>query len=108
MSTTHSLYVLDMSKMEHLDGNNYKRWFEHMLFCFMQIELIYVLLMKPKFGKFAKFFEFESTDVAKDTARNDNEKDNFVQDPTRCYEKGNLTCNDMLLHHMLNVLFEIY
>jgi len=35
----------DMNKIEHLEGNNYKRWSERILFYFAQIELIQLELL---------------------------------------------------------------
>jgi len=100
----------NMSIMEHLDGNNYERCTERMLFCSTYIEVVYMLFMNPSSAEFARaakvndLTEIKIINPSKQTAR----KDDVIQDPKRNYKKNNLTCRGMLLHYMSNVLFEIY
>jgi len=45
-------FVLDISKVEYLDDNNYRRWVERMLFYFVQVEDAHVQFMEPKCAEF--------------------------------------------------------
>lgn len=78
-------FVLDMSKLEPLDGKNYKRWSQRILFYLDQIEVDYVL-----FNKIVPIDEPSLT--------NYNTK----------FDKDNKTCRGMMLHYMTNVVFDIY
>ncbi|KAL9241754.1 hypothetical protein vseg_015824 [Gypsophila vaccaria] len=39
--------ISDLSKLEPLDGNNYKRWSQKLLMFFKQLEIDYVLFNDP-------------------------------------------------------------
>ena len=77
--------IPDMSKMEPLDGKNYKRWAIRMRFYLEQIDVAYVLdeIIEP-----------------------DN-KDNLSESELK-FVKDDRTCKGMLLHHMSNSLLDIY
>jgi len=60
---TPNTYVPAMSKMEHLDRNNYKRWSERKLFYFIQIEVAYVLFMNPSSTEFARIARVGSAEI---------------------------------------------
>jgi len=63
-------FLPDMFKMEskHLDGNNYRRWAECILFEFTQIEIAYALLMESKDAESTviEIIVIESDDVVKE------------------------------------------
>ena len=77
--------IPDMSKLEPLDGKNYKRWAVRMRFYLEQIDVAYVI-----------------SDVVKPV--NDDELHDFEVK----FAKDDRTCKGMLLHHMSNALLDIY
>jgi hypothetical protein len=77
--------IPDMSKLEPLDGKNYKRWAVRMRFYLEQIEIAYVLddVVEPDDETELHAFELK-------------------------FAKDDRTCKGMLLHHMSNTLLDIY
>ncbi|KAK9714255.1 hypothetical protein RND81_06G081900 [Saponaria officinalis] len=80
--------VPDLSKMELLDGKTYRRWSEKILFYFQQYEIDYVLFQEPQSTK-------ESS--TSETVKSDNKS-----------AKDNRTVRGVMLHYMVDNLFDIY
>ncbi|CAN1283559.1 hypothetical protein LINPERPRIM_LOCUS18385, partial [Linum perenne] len=47
---TQNRFIPDLSKLEALDGSNYKRWSQRVLIFLEQIEVDYVLFSDPPSG----------------------------------------------------------
>ncbi|KAL9232668.1 hypothetical protein vseg_007750 [Gypsophila vaccaria] len=47
MAAISNCIIADLSKLELLDGNNYKRWSQKLLIFFEQLEIDYVLFKDP-------------------------------------------------------------
>ncbi|XP_074318317.1 uncharacterized protein LOC141655122 [Silene latifolia] len=80
--------VPSLSKMELLDGKNYRRWSEKILFYFLQYEIEYVLFQEPQSTE-----ESSSSEIVK-------------PDPKAV--KDNNTVRGVMLHYMVDNLFDIY
>ncbi|VFQ69567.1 unnamed protein product [Cuscuta campestris] len=114
--------LLDRSKLEPLNGKNYRRWSQKMLIFFEQLEVDYVLFEDAP----TDFVEDVNTtddstaptaDVAatkavatpeksKRTASKDKAKGD--DQAKRKYEKDNKTVRGHLLSHMTNPLFDLF
>ena len=77
--------IPDMSKLEPLDGKNYKRWAVRMRFYLEQIDVAYVL-----------------DDIVEPV-----DKDDLSEYEIK-FSKDDRTCKGMLLHYMSNSLLDIY
>ncbi|KAK9672483.1 hypothetical protein RND81_12G103500 [Saponaria officinalis] len=84
---THKI-VPDLSKMELLNRKNYRRWFEKILFYFQQYEINYVLFQEPQYTE-----ESSTSEIVK---------------PDNKSSKDNRTVRDVMLHYMVDNLFDIY
>ncbi|KAK9714978.1 hypothetical protein RND81_06G135000 [Saponaria officinalis] len=83
-----SRIIPDLSKLEPLDGNNYKRWSKKLLMFSEQLEVDYVLFYK---------------DPPKPVVPTDsNEKE------IKKFEKDNKTARRHLLNHMTKTLFDLF
>ncbi|XP_074318406.1 uncharacterized protein LOC141655214 [Silene latifolia] len=80
--------VPGLSKMELLDGKNYRGWFEKILFYFQQYEIDYVLFQEPQTSEVSSLSE---------TVKLDNRS-----------TKDNKTIRGVMLHYMVDNLFDIY
>ncbi|XP_016432970.1 uncharacterized protein LOC107759520 [Nicotiana tabacum] len=95
MATTLNKTLPDLSKLEPLDGNNYKRWSQKFLIFFEQLEVDYILFNDPP------------TDIVTD---NSNSANIIVDDDAtkKKFEKDNKTVRGHLLNHMTNPLFDLF
>ncbi|KAL0309191.1 UNVERIFIED_CONTAM: hypothetical protein Sradi_5861400 [Sesamum radiatum] len=94
----------DLSKMEPLDGTNFKRWSQKLLIFFEQLEVDYVLFTDPP----------EITPQTTDASTAIVTTSQTVTDSSRRedelkvkYEKDNKTVRGHLLNHMTNTLFDL-
>ncbi|XP_074299326.1 uncharacterized protein LOC141630397 [Silene latifolia] len=83
--------VPGLCKMELLDGKNYRRWSEKILFYFSQYEIDYVL-----------FQESQSTQSTEDSSSSE------IVKPDPKFAKDNKTVRSVMLHYMVDNLFDIY
>lgn len=95
--------VPDLSKLEHLDGTNYKRWSQKLLIFFEQLEVDYVLYVElpietQSIGIPATLI---TTPLAETTKASDS-------DYKKKYKKDNKTIRGHLFNHMNNSLFDLF
>lgn len=83
----------DLSKLEPLDGSNYKRWSQKLLIFFEQLEVDYVL-----------FTNVEDNGAAA-LPLNDKAADDQMK---KKLEKDNKTIRGHMLNHMSNTLFDLF
>ncbi|XP_075103853.1 uncharacterized protein LOC142178411 [Nicotiana tabacum] len=95
MTTTLNKTLPDISKLEPLDGNNYKRWSWKLLIFFEQLEVDYVL-----FNDLPADIVAESSNTANIVVADDAAKKKF--------KKDNKTVRGHLLNHMTNPLFDLF
>ncbi|XP_019239111.1 PREDICTED: uncharacterized protein LOC109219134 [Nicotiana attenuata] len=95
MATTLNKTLPDLSKLEPLDGNNYKRWSQKLLIFFEQLEVDYVLFNDPPADIVANSSNAANIAVADDAAK-------------KKFEKDNKTVRGHLLNHMTNPLFDLF
>ncbi|XP_074293549.1 uncharacterized protein LOC141620626 [Silene latifolia] len=94
-----SKIVPDMSKLESLDGHNFKRWSQKLLMYFEQLEIDYVLFNDPP--KPITPTDVETTPpAAKDVKSNEENIAKFVKD--------NKTARCHILNNMTNTLFDLF
>ncbi|GAA0152025.1 hypothetical protein LIER_10612 [Lithospermum erythrorhizon] len=89
----------DRSKLEPLDGNNYKRWSQKVLIFFKQIEIDYVLFNDPPVPLATGSVE-ETPPITALVKKNE---DDVVK-----YEKDNKTARYHILNHMVDNLFDLF
>ncbi|XP_070036332.1 uncharacterized protein [Nicotiana tomentosiformis] len=101
MATTLNKTLPDLSKLEPLDYNNYKRWSQKLLILFEQLEVDFVLFNEPpahvvsNTTNVADSSNINAIVVAYDAAK-------------KKYEKDNKTVRGHLLNHMTNTLFDLF
>ncbi|XP_075076386.1 uncharacterized protein LOC142163035 [Nicotiana tabacum] len=95
MATTLNKTLPDLSKLEPLNGNNYKRWSQKLLIFFEQLEVDYVLFNDPPADIVVDSSNVANIIVADDAAKNK-------------FEKDNKTVRGHLLNHMTNPLFDLF
>ncbi|CAN0840217.1 Retrovirus-related Pol polyprotein from transposon TNT 1-94, partial [Linum grandiflorum] len=109
--------IADLSKLEALDGSNYKRWSQRMLIVLEQLEVDYVLFSDPPSQKIASSSSAADVINIEDAAKKDTPaKDKSVQetvsksskqsDPEK-YAKDNKTARGLILNHMVNEVFDL-
>ncbi|KAL0461372.1 UNVERIFIED_CONTAM: hypothetical protein Slati_0024800 [Sesamum latifolium] len=95
--------LLDLSKLEPLDGTNYKRWSQKLLIYFEQLDVDYVLFQTPPEtpaeASVLAITPADSCTVAT-TKLDDKAKKKFNRD--------NKTVRGHLLNHMNNSLFDLF
>ncbi|KAK9688852.1 hypothetical protein RND81_09G015900, partial [Saponaria officinalis] len=94
-----SRIIPDLSKLEPLDGNNYKRWSQKLLMFFEQLEIDYVLFKDPP--KPAVPTNVETTPPVTVVVKSNEEE-------IKKFEKDNKTARCHLLNHMTNTLFDLF
>ncbi|KAK9668634.1 hypothetical protein RND81_13G073600 [Saponaria officinalis] len=94
-----SRIIPDLSKLEPLDGNNYKRWSQKLLIFFEQLEIDYVLFKDPP--KTAIPTNVETTPPVTAVVKSNEEE-------IKKFEKDNKTARCHLLNHMTNTLFDLF
>ncbi|KAL0350118.1 UNVERIFIED_CONTAM: hypothetical protein Sradi_4161000 [Sesamum radiatum] len=95
----------DLSKMEPLDGTNFKRWSQKLLIFFEQLEVDYVLFtdppeITPQTTDASTAIVTTSQTVTDSSRREDELKTK--------YEKDNKTVRGHLLNYMTNTLFDLF
>ncbi|GAA0152692.1 hypothetical protein LIER_11109 [Lithospermum erythrorhizon] len=98
MSSSGSSSRPDLSKLEPLDGNNYKRWSQKVLIFFEQIEIDYVLLNDPPLPLVMGSLE-ETPQIIALVKKNE---DDVVK-----YENDNKTTRYHIQNHMVDILFDL-
>ncbi|KAL0458245.1 UNVERIFIED_CONTAM: hypothetical protein Slati_0451700 [Sesamum latifolium] len=91
----------DLSKLEPLDGTNYKRWSQKLLIFFEQLDVDYVLFTSPPEHKAST--ETSTVAITPVITGNRPEEDAKVK-----YDKDNKTVRGHLLNHMNNILFDLF
>ncbi|TYH38031.1 hypothetical protein ES332_D12G082300v1 [Gossypium tomentosum] len=94
MFTIINKYILDLSKLEPLDGTNYHRWFQRIVIIFKQLEVDYILFNPPATNK-----PKNSNTVPKDL--------DVVATKAK-FEKENKMVRSHMLSHMTNNLFDLF
>ncbi|KAL9235840.1 hypothetical protein vseg_010574 [Gypsophila vaccaria] len=94
-----SKIIPDLSKLEPLDGNNYKRLSQKLLMFFEQLEVDYVLFNDPP--KPVETVTVESTPPVTSAVKSNEEL-------VKKFEKDNKTARCHLLNHMSNTLFDLF
>ncbi|KAL0406670.1 UNVERIFIED_CONTAM: hypothetical protein Slati_3980900 [Sesamum latifolium] len=93
----------DLSKLEPLDGTNYKRWSQKLLIYFEQLDVDYVLFQippeTPVEASILAITPADSSTVA--TAKSDDEA-------KQKFDRDNKTVRGHLLNHMNNSLFDLF
>ncbi|XP_019230055.1 PREDICTED: uncharacterized protein LOC109211017 [Nicotiana attenuata] len=95
MATSLNKTLPDLSKLEPLDGSNYKRWSQKLLIFFEQLEVHYVLFNDPPADIVADSSNTPNIVVADDVAK-------------KKFEKDNKTVGGHLLNHMTNPLVDLF
>ncbi|KAK9668837.1 hypothetical protein RND81_13G090100 [Saponaria officinalis] len=103
MSSVLSKTLPDLTKLEQLDGNNYKRWSQKLLMYFEQLEIDYVLFSDP----LAPVKETTATTTVEDTPLVISVvKSN--EETIKKFDKDNKTVRCQLLSHMSDTLFDFF
>lgn len=84
----------DLSKLEALDGSNYKRWAQRLLIFFEQLEIDYVL--------------HENCPERPTASEANPNPDDNLEEKIKKYEKANKLVRGHLLSNMTNVLFDLF
>nr|XP_009796253.1 PREDICTED: uncharacterized protein LOC104242843 [Nicotiana sylvestris] len=95
MATTLNKTLPDLSKLEPLDGNNYKRWSQKLLIFVEQLEVNYVLFNDPPADIVANSSNAANTITVDDATK-------------KKFEKDNKTVRGHLLNYMTNPLFDLF
>ncbi|KAL0457742.1 UNVERIFIED_CONTAM: hypothetical protein Slati_0401400 [Sesamum latifolium] len=103
MAMTLSRTLPDLSKLEPLDGTNFKRWSQKLLIFFEQFDMDYVLFTDPP--KTPHQTSDASTAIV---TASQTETDRPNVEFKAKYEKDNKTVRDHLLNHMTNTLFDLF
>ncbi|KAA0055836.1 ty1-copia retrotransposon protein [Cucumis melo var. makuwa] len=102
----------DLSKLEPLDGTNYRRWSQKLLIFFEQLEVDYVLTTDlptsdPPTTTSTSSDPESSTGPLTAVAVTDQVKKDQVIDPEK-YAKDNKTVRGHLLNHMSDPMFDLF
>ncbi|KAL0373138.1 UNVERIFIED_CONTAM: hypothetical protein Scaly_0995400 [Sesamum calycinum] len=89
----------DLSKLEPLDGTNYKRWSQKLLIFFEQLDVDYVLFSTPP----KPDVHTETSSVALTPVTYEG-----VGNVKMKYDRDNKTVRGHLLNHMNNILFDLF
>ncbi|PNX67014.1 hypothetical protein L195_g055397 [Trifolium pratense] len=109
MAGSLSRIIPDMSKMEPLDGSNYRRWSQKLLILFEALEVDYVLFEDAPVDVNAAVNAVESSTPATPAVTPlpaETKKDN--EEAKKKYEKDNKTARGHLLTHMADNLFDLF
>ncbi|KAK9733344.1 hypothetical protein RND81_04G061500 [Saponaria officinalis] len=93
-----SRIIPDLSKLEPLDDNNYKRWSQKLLMFFEQLEVDYVMFKDPP--KPVVPTDVETTHSVTVVVKSNEQE-------IKKFEKDNKTARCHLLNHMTNTLFDL-
>ena len=102
----------DLSKLEPLDGTNYRRWSQKLLIFFEQLEVDYVLTTDlpssdPPTTTSTSSDPESSTGPLTTVAVTNQVKKDQVIDPEK-YAKDNKTVRGHLLNHMSDPMFDLF
>ncbi|KAK9677396.1 hypothetical protein RND81_11G140500 [Saponaria officinalis] len=100
MSFVLSKTLPDLTKLERLDGNNYKRWSHKLLMFFEQLEIDYVLFNDPLFPV-TEYATVEKTPSVLAVAKSNEEA-------VKKFDKDNKTARCHLLNNMNDTLFDLF
>ncbi|KAK4393567.1 hypothetical protein Sango_1827500 [Sesamum angolense] len=93
----------DLSKMEPLDGTNFKRWSQKLLIFFKQLEVDYVLFTDPP------EITTQTTDTSTAIITTSQTDSSRKEDELKAkYEKDNRMVRGHLLNYMTNTLFDLF
>jgi len=93
----------DLSKLEPLDGTNYKHWSQKPLIFFEQLEVDYVLFSDlPEENKACETSAASPNGTVKDKSKTADEA------TLKKFEKYNKAVKGHLLNHMTNPLFDLF
>ncbi|KAL0344271.1 UNVERIFIED_CONTAM: hypothetical protein Sangu_1314500 [Sesamum angustifolium] len=93
----------DLSKMEPLDGTNFKRWSQKLLIFFEQLEVDYVLFTDPP--EITTQTMDTSTAIITTSQTDSSRREDELKAK---YEKDNRTVRGHLLNYMTNTLFDLF
>ncbi|KAL0437603.1 UNVERIFIED_CONTAM: hypothetical protein Sradi_0468200 [Sesamum radiatum] len=91
----------DLSKLEFLDGTNYKRWSQKLIIFFEQVDVDYVLFTTPP--EPGASTETSTVAITPVIIEKRPEEDAKVK-----YDRDNKTVRGHLLNHMNNALFDLF
>ncbi|KAL0405663.1 UNVERIFIED_CONTAM: hypothetical protein Slati_3880200 [Sesamum latifolium] len=93
----------DLSKLEPLDGTNFKRWSQKLLIFFEQLDVDYVLFTDPPENPHQTMDTSTAIVTASKTETNRSNDELKAK-----YERDNKTVRGHLLNHMTNTLFDLF
>ncbi|KAL0404086.1 UNVERIFIED_CONTAM: hypothetical protein Sradi_2049400 [Sesamum radiatum] len=103
MAVTLSGTLPDLSKLEPLDGTNFKRWSQKLLIFFEQLDVDYVLFTDPP------EIPHQPKDASTAIVTASQTETNRLNDELKAkYERDNKTVSGYLLNHMTNTLFDLF
>lgn len=100
--------MLDLSKLEPLDGTNYKRWSQKLLICFEQVEVDYVLFNNPPVVSKTTSTQITILDTpAKESADKSTSSTKSAEEEAKKYDRDNKFVRGHILSHMTNPIFDL-
>ncbi|KAL0378753.1 UNVERIFIED_CONTAM: hypothetical protein Sradi_3180800 [Sesamum radiatum] len=103
MVVTLSRILPDLSKLELLDGTNFKRCSQKLLIFFEQLDVDYVLFTDPP------KIPHQTTDASTAIVTASHTETDRPNDELKAkYERDNKTVRGHLLNHMTNTLFDLF
>ena len=94
----------DLSKLEPLDGSNYRRWSQKLLILFEQLEVDYVLFHDVPYEK----SENSQPPIAPLTTSITKKTNEEYDESKKRFDKDNKTVRGHLLNHVTNSLFDLF
>ena len=108
MAGSLSKIIPDMSKIEPLDGSNYRRWSQKLLILFEALEVDYVLFEDPPADVNASESSTPETPATPVVTPLPAETKKADEEAKKKYEKDNKTARGHLLTHMADNLFDLF
>ncbi|CAN1185666.1 Retrovirus-related Pol polyprotein from transposon TNT 1-94, partial [Linum perenne] len=105
--SSHPRLMPDLSKIEALDGTNYKRWSQRLLIVLEQLEVDYVLFFDPPITPATSDDTLSTGDASKKAQSTPDKSAQTPQDKSVKYSKDNKTARGHLLNHMPNPIFDL-
>ncbi|KAL2237784.1 UNVERIFIED_CONTAM: hypothetical protein Sindi_0970100 [Sesamum indicum] len=94
----------DLSKLEPLDGTNYKRWSQKLLIFFEQLDVDYVLFqIPPETPAEISTLAITAAAIPAEGTTTKSEHETKLK-----YDRDNKMVRDHLLNHMNNSLFDLF
>ncbi|KAL2245993.1 UNVERIFIED_CONTAM: hypothetical protein Sindi_2867500 [Sesamum indicum] len=94
----------DLSKLEPLDGTNYKRWSQKLLIFFEQLDMDYVLFQNPP----ETTAEISTLAITAAAIPAEGTTTKSEHETKLKYDRDNKTVRGHLLNHMNNSLFDLF